>query len=67
MYKGLSAVKYSENQTLTNGIKALVKLKIEEHETQTLQSRIRKLSRDEAKTKRKIDQVLRQTEFISKI
>ena len=67
MFKGLSAVKYSESQTITAGIKAMVKLKIEEHQRQAIQTRIQKLTRDEAQAKRRIDEALRRTNFVTQI
>ena len=59
LYKGLSAVKYNEENTITTGLKAYVKLKIEEHQRGMIKSRIFKLERDEARLKRKIGEALR--------
>lgn len=67
LYKGLSAVKYNEESTITDGLKAYVKLKIEEHQKGMIKSRIGKLERDEARLKRKIEEALRQTHFVNQI
>lgn len=67
LYKGLSSVKYSESQSITSGIKAFVRLKIEEHQKNVIHTRIQKLARDEAKVKKRIDVALKRTDFVNTI
>lgn len=67
LMKGLSAVKHHDKDAMTAGIKALIQLKIEQHQKQTIQTRIKKLVRDESKAKKRIEDTLRKTRFMSQI
>lgn len=59
LWKGCSSVKYDDEQILTQGLKIAMRIKIEEHQKNTIEARIRKLQREETSAKKRIEAAMR--------
>jgi len=67
LWKGCPSNKQSYEQALTIGMQAAIRVKIQEHQRQAIEARIRKLQVDEERAQKKISDAEREAAFVAKM